>query len=206
MKPITPPPLPLCKSCDTISELTDTVQQLENRYQSLQHQATHDDLTGALRRNHFFDLSRRQFSLARRHGRPLSLLLIDLDHFKVLNDEHGHAFGDEALRTIAELCQENLRETDIFGRYGGEEFAVTLPETGAREASIVAERIRQKVEARGLATPQGQVRHCSVSIGIAEQSGALTSLEALIDAADRAMYQAKAAGRNSIRSHSPNHI
>jgi diguanylate cyclase (GGDEF)-like protein len=197
------PPSTNCRSCTTVEALTHTVRQLEQRYRSLQVEATHDDLTGALRRNHFFDLSRRQFNLALRHRRPLSLLLLDLDHFKRLNDEHGHGFGDAALRRVASLCQESLRETDIFGRYGGEEFAITLPETGQASARIVAERIRQKVTAQGLTTPNGNLLHCSVSIGLTAQHPSHSGLGELIEEADQAMYQAKSEGRNCIRSFRP---
>lgn len=188
--------MPQCQSCDTISELATNMQQLESRFRELQEQATHDDLTGASRRNHFFELARRQLSLAQRHKRDFSLLLLDLDHFKRINDKNGHTFGDQVLRQIAENCRQNLRESDLFGRYGGEEFVIALPETGMPQAHIVAERIRTTTCSQPFTTPDGATLHCSVSIGIASLRGEPCDLDALLDEADKALYHAKTAGRN----------
>ncbi len=188
--------------CGTVDELINAVKELRVRNAILEQQANHDDLTETLRRNQFFELSERQFSLARRHQRPLCVLLLDADHFKSINDNYGHAIGDEVLQSIAGICRRNLRTSDIFGRYGGEEFAITLPETGLAEAAIVAERIRRSIEGFSISpTGHGPV-NCTVSIGVAAHAPMHNTFAELLEDADARMLEAKRQGRNCIASNS----
>lgn len=192
----------LChQRCEIVGDLVTAVEKLQLHNTLLERKASHDDLTATLRRNHFFELSSRQFNLARRHGRDLSVLLLDADHFKTINDGYGHAVGDEVLQRIAVICQEKLRSSDIFGRYGGEEFCITLPETAVTEACIVAERIRHSIATTPFSCAEGAELHCSVSIGVATQHSAHHDFLELINDADAAMLSAKRQGRNRVVSH-----
>jgi diguanylate cyclase (GGDEF)-like protein len=128
---------------------------------------------------------------------PLSLLIIDLDHFKTVNDTHGHACGDHVLREFARICHEIVRESDAVGRLGGEEFAIVLPGTGPDEARRMAERIRAAVERRAIPLPKGGSIEVTVSVGLAVHRPD-ESLEGLMSRADGAMYEAKCLGRNRV--------
>ncbi len=160
--------------------------------------ATIDPLTEVLNRRRFMDIFHAELSRSERYVRPLSLLMMDLDHFKLVNDTHGHLAGDQALKDITRICRESLREVDRIGRYGGEEFAIILPETETMGAVITAERLRQRIEAL-------RIRHdtrefvVTASFGVATFSpGDEPSLEKIIHAADSALYQAKNNGRNRV--------
>jgi diguanylate cyclase (GGDEF)-like protein len=140
-----------------------------------------------------------QLADSRRH-RPLSLLLLDADHFKVINDEHGHAAGDQALRALVAAVRPQLRPNDLIGRLGGEEFLVVLSATPDNEALLVAERLRNAVATRPLVVEDGASISLSVSIGIATQAeNAPGDFAGLVRRADVAMYEAKHAGRNCVR-------
>ncbi len=153
-----------------------------------------DYLTGVYNRRHFFDLAAHAFDVSRRYGHPLSVMLFDVDHFKQVNDSWGHQIGDEVLKTVARIARDQLRDADVIARYGGEEFIILLPESSARQAVIVAERVREGVAAHGIDTGTGMVR-VTISAGIAD---AVTedALDGLIQRADRALYEAKESGRN----------
>ncbi|OGO36818.1 MAG: hypothetical protein A2Z03_05350 [Chloroflexi bacterium RBG_16_56_8] len=166
-------------------------------YEQVQHLAMTDGLTGIYNRRHFFNLAERAVNVARRYKHPVSIIMIDLDHFKQINDLHGHVIGDQALRAIAEQSRRHIRNVDILGRYGGEEFTVLLPETNSAKARQVAERLRQSIANTQIETPQGFLR-MTASIGIATTSDSKTDLLTLINHADQAMYGAKRAGGNSI--------
>jgi len=143
-----------------------------------------------------------EFVRARRYQRPLSCLMLDLDHFKSINDRHGHAAGDEVLRAAAKACRDSVRELDLLGRFGGEELVALLPETEASiAASVVAERIRRTVEALCVKAGEHTVT-VTVSIGVADNASA-GSLEELLAAADRALYAAKRLGRNRVARDEP---
>jgi len=160
--------------------------------------ATTDALTGISNRRHFLLLGERLFETARRYGQPLSALMLDVDHFKRVNDRYGHAVGDEVLRALALRCRESLRSADLLGRYGGEEFAMLLPMTQAEPAeSLLAERIRRAIAHEPFATGAGPVS-ITASIGMATLSPALSSLEELLVRADASLYDAKAAGRDQV--------
>ena len=128
----------------------------------------------------------------------IAVLMIDVDHFKAVNDSQGHAAGDKALRAVAETLRSNIRVFDSLARYGGEEFAVVMPGTGADDAAIAAERLRAAVEAAPIESMIGISHKLTVSIGVACAGDATTTPEALLDAADCALYQAKRAGRNRV--------
>jgi diguanylate cyclase (GGDEF)-like protein len=163
--------------------------------QALLRAARYDSLSGALARGYVCELATHDIALAQRHGRALALALIDIDHFKRVNDTHGHATGDEAIRALVTACTHELRASDHLGRIGGEEFVCVMPETGAREALACAERMRQRIEALELPTAQGALRF-TVSIGVSALGPGTGDWTALLSEADHALYRAKASGRN----------
>lgn len=156
-----------------------------------------DSLTGTYSRRHFLELSEELFRLVKRHQRPISMMMADLDHFKKINDAHGHHGGDQALVAFAETCRKVIRESDLLGRMGGEEFCLVLPETPLQQARVLAERLREATA--NLAVPLHD-RHISltVSIGLVELGGNEASLESMMRRADLALYRAKAEGRNRV--------
>ncbi|RYG56484.1 GGDEF domain-containing protein, partial [bacterium] len=168
--------------------------------QELRRLATHDSLTKTFNRSAFEGFARQAIEQSLRKGDELSLLLFDIDHFKSINDTHGHQAGDVALRQMAKLANQCLRSQDIFGRYGGEEFAVLLPGTEAAGAYLVAERIRRTLE--GATFHDDGTDFClTISGGIAQlnhtgQTSTEKRLTALFRAADEALYDAKKSGRN----------
>lgn len=166
--------------------------------QELRRMATTDPLTGLWNRRRFMELSEGELSRLRRYGRPVSVLMLDIDHFKAVNDTNGHAAGDEALCLLADLCRAELRETDHLGRLGGEEFAVLLPETGLDEAADVAERLRQRLAAGAFPLPCGVTLRMTVSIGVASCAEDDTTVDGALGRADRALYRAKNGGRNRV--------
>lgn len=159
--------------------------------------ASTDPLTGALNRREFTSLAERDALRAQRYNRPLSILMFDLDHFKRLNDTHGHAAGDKALQRFTTLCCNALRTVDIFGRWGGEEFVALLPETDAAGAAIIAERLRKIVSESAFDFGGHKIGY-TVSIGVAQYRDNETSVEGPLSRADQAVYDAKKAGRNRI--------
>ena len=166
----------------------------------LERMASTDGLTGLLNRRHFLDLCHREAALARRYGDVGSLILFDVDRFKAINDTYGHHEGDEMLQRIAEAMRESLREVDILGRLGGEEFVAFLPKAGAAQAYQAAQRVRQAVEAKKHTGPKGTIR-CTVSAGVATSETGKPDIIELLRYADQAMYHAKEAGRNRVRMH-----
>lgn len=160
--------------------------------------ATTDALTGASNRWHFMELCAQAMEQAARSNRPISLLFLDIDHFKRVNDTYGHATGDEVLRMLVRRGQDLLRTSDLFGRMGGEEFAVLLPGTGATDAYNVAERLRQAFERAQVTLEDGRTVSVTVSIGVAAFCGAKPSLDEALRRADCALYDAKHSGRNCV--------
>ena len=158
-----------------------------------------DPLTGLANHRQFYDQLEREFRRAQRYQRPLTLLMLDLDRFKVFNDRHGHLAGDQALRETADVLRQNARSVDILARYGGEEFAIILPETDMARGAAHAERIRAAVASHGFLSQETGLEHrVTVSIGVAALSPTLQRIEELVHDADQALYRAKAGGRNRL--------
>lgn len=160
--------------------------------------ATIDGLTGLFNRNHFFQLAEQELRRGRRHKRGITVLMADIDHFKKINDRHGHQAGDRVLAQVGQCLRKMVRDMDIPGRYGGEEFAVLLPETLPSQALVVAERIRQAVSDLKI-TSDGERIPVTVSLGLAGDPNP-ESLNALMKTADAALYRAKESGRNRVVS------
>lgn len=179
-----------------ISQIIDFT---ERKYLELEliRQATEDMLTGVNNRRRFYDLAGRELLRGGRYGDPMILLMIDIDNFKSINDTYGHAIGDEALKKMAAACKSVLREIDIFGRVGGEEFCVLLFRTDAAMGRQVAERLRKTVEKIIQPTDKGVVRF-TISLGGVAFSGSEESLEYRIKQADTCLYKAKSKGRNRV--------
>lgn len=159
--------------------------------------AATDPLTGALNRREFTLLADREALRSNRYHHALSLLMMDLDQFKRLNDTYGHAAGDKVLQRFTTLCTNTLRNVDIFGRWGGEEFVALLPETDIEGAAVIGERLR-KLVAESVLTYHDHKINFTVSVGIAQYKDGETSLDGPLGRADSAIYDAKKAGRNRI--------
>ena len=169
-------------------------KNLERRLSEL---ATSDELTGLSNRRHFLETGAREVERSRRSGSPLAFLMLDLDNFKDVNDRYGHPTGDATLRLFADTCAKTLRAADIFGRLGGEEFAILLPDTPEEGAQTLAQRLRRDVEKTAFPSEEGTF--CvTVSIGIASMTDPEDSLNDLMHRADRALYESKRAGRNRV--------
>ncbi len=162
--------------------------------------ATTDELTGAANRRAFLEVGRRETARAKRSGHALSLVILDLDHFKSINDRWGHAAGDAALVEACRRLKSGLRTADTLGRHGGEEFAVLLPETPPAQAVLAAERLRAAIAEEPLPVSGSVTVNLTASFGVAGVDRVNEeTVEDLIRAADRAMYQAKTAGRGCVR-------
>lgn len=166
--------------------------------QELELKAFTDPLTGLSNRGHFMVIAEQELDRSRRYGHPLSLWMLDIDHFKNVNDTYGHHAGDLALQSLVDVSHKVLREMDIMGRVGGEEFAVLLPETDTEQALLVAERLRQKIAATDVHLEQGKTVRYTVSIGVATLSEHEIGIDALLQRADQALYHAKKTGRDKV--------
>ena len=161
--------------------------------------ATTDELTGLWNRRHFFILANQVLHQAQRYRRNMSVMLLDLDHFKYINDTYGHLVGDDVLRAISALFRTTMRQVDILGRYGGEEFVMLLPETNLADAHWTAERLRVAIEKALLQTSLGEI-NITLSIGITEiDLNSNDSLDLMLNRADHCLYAAKSAGRNTVK-------
>ena len=159
--------------------------------------ATHDTLTGIFNRAEFIERSKALVALVKRNSRPLGVILIDLDHFKNVNEVYGHAAGDAALCAFTAACREQLRETDIFARWGGEEFTILLPETDEANCEIIANRFREAVGKLAVLTETGIV-HFTISVGISVFKPYQENIFQALSLADLALYRAKHNGRNCV--------
>lgn len=160
--------------------------------------ANTDPMTGARNRRYFMNLFSQEMTRVRRTGQCLSLLMLDIDHFKKVNDTFGHPTGDEVIRKVADICRVGSREIDVVARLGGEEFAVLLPGTDEQGAIAVAERIRTLIADTAVPTPDNSSLHFTVSLGVAKLAFEEWDEEILMARADAALYQAKMAGRNRV--------
>ena len=166
-------------------------------HDELYKQATLDPLTRIFNRKHFNQEIEGEYSRARRYNRPLSLLMMDLDHFKKVNDTHGHPAGDYVLKQTASLIKESLRAQDIFARFGGEEFAVLLPETAMEAAATIGEKLRARIQSSSYEF-SGKKIPVTISIGVATLKPGHATWDDLVGEADKALYQAKDGGRNRV--------
>ena len=164
----------------------------------LKRQAHIDHLTGVSNRGYFMVQAEQELSRAQRYDNPLSLFMLDIDFFKKVNDSHGHKVGDLVLIKLADICRQTLREMDIIGRVGGEEFVILLPETDLIEATKVAERLREFIEKSKVPLESGLPLHFTVSIGVTSMVSKEENLDELLNLADKALYEAKAKGRNQV--------
>jgi diguanylate cyclase (GGDEF)-like protein len=181
-------------------------------FATVQQMADTDPLTGLLTRRKFYELAEREFARAEENQSPLSVMVVDIDNFKKINDEFGHRMGDEVLQKITHKLKSSLRGRDILCRYGGEEFVILLPYTEQATACHVAERLRQLTEQIDLNDVKNSLNRAAnsklrdeairvtTSIGIARYSETCANLDTLIDHADHAMYAAKNDGRNCVRT------
>jgi two-component system chemotaxis response regulator CheY len=183
--------------------------RLRESLHELHRMATHDSLTGVFNRHAIYEYASVEVARTQREVMSVSLILIDVDHFKNINDTYGHPAGDQALRMVATTLRRLLRPYDRVGRWGGEEFLLVLPGTTLEEAGEIAERVRATIERTGFsltldqANGEGELR-LQVSQGVASASAQEPhALETLIDYADQALYQAKRGGRNQVRLYSP---
>ncbi len=172
-----------------------TAHQRAVLFQEVRNLAVVDDLTGLANRRRFFEVAERDLASCRRGGRPLTVLMLDLDRFKQVNDTYGHQTGDEVLRELAQRLAAEIRSTDILGRYGGEEFALALPDSDAEAAAQAAERLRAAVDGAPFLTRSGALP-ITISIGLADLHPDDADLDALLARADQALYRAKRSGRN----------
>lgn len=178
-----------------VSELTNAVRRFE-------HLANTDSLTELTNRRHFLEAAQREFARSARYERPISLLVLDIDHFKQVNDNHGHAGGDAVLKKVADALRMIAREQDVTARLGGEEFAVLVPETAAAGAAIFAERARDAIES-SVTEVRGQAIRVTASIGFTERMPEELDIDPVLRRADTALYAAKSAGRNCARTLEP---
>ncbi|MCP3983184.1 MAG: GGDEF domain-containing protein, partial [bacterium] len=178
-------------------ELMRLQEELMDKNKLLEQISTTDPLSGLPNRRYLNETLDREFRRAKRTGNPLSAVMIDIDHFKAVNDEHGHASGDAVIRAVSDVLTQRLRVTDEGGRFGGEEFLLLLggPASGAE---VMAERCRAGVEQLEVQAEDGRVIPVTVSLGVASYQESMATGEALVSAADRALYAAKAGGRNRV--------
>jgi diguanylate cyclase (GGDEF)-like protein len=168
-------------------------------FEQTQQMALTDTLTGIYNRRYFYDLAQKEFSRSKRYQNPMSIILIDIDHFKNVNDHYGHLAGDQVLMQFVQRIQEELRTSDILARFGGEEFIILLPETNLGDATQVAERLREVTAQYPFLLVTAQT-FITISLGVSCFKFTTLSLDHLIDESDKALYEAKQFGRNRVRA------
>ena len=179
--------------------ISTDITQHKNLERRLAHMAYTDYLTGLPNRSYFFEMAQKEFARARRYGEPLAIAMIDLDHFKLVNDTYGHEVGDMVLKEVARVCRVTLRESDLIGRIGGEEFAVLWPNADRAHASDAAERLRAAIDIAKLPLEHGLPVQFTASLGVATITEADANIDVILHRADKALYEAKAAGRNCVK-------
>lgn len=175
------------------------ITELKRQERELSRLAWTDSLTGVLNRHRFLELAETQLAHSQRHFRDVSLLMLDLDNFKTINDCHGHAAGDRVLSSVCKRWQSQLRGHDLIGRLGGEEFCVLLPDTKGSDARVVAERLRKATQQQAVSY-DGKTINVSVSIGAAVYENIADTITSVIKRADQCLYKAKSAGRNRVEA------
>lgn len=179
------------------------IERTEARQRQAERVAVSDPLTGLPNRRALETRGAEWLAIAERDALPFSVLMLDIDHFKLVNDRHGHRVGDIALQAIAHACQQALRQGDLVGRWGGEEFLVLMPQTDAAQATQAAERLRRAIEHMPIQDGQHGQLWLTASLGVASRPASTVTLQALVDRADTALYQAKEGGRNRAVSAPP---
>ncbi len=177
--------------------IRDATKRKENE-QWLTFLANTDELTGLKNRRFFFESSEEEIKRSNRYNMPVSVMILDIDRFKSINDTYGHGIGDLVLKQLAKTLKDTLREQDLPCRHGGEEFTVLLPQTDSQAALDVADRLRKRIEDTSLELEDGRIISFTVSLGVAQLSENLSSLGQILSAADQALYQAKSSGRNKV--------
>ncbi|ATJ82310.1 GGDEF domain-containing protein [Halomonas beimenensis] len=177
--------------------LQGEIQERKRLEERLRHMAGTDELTGLDNRRRFFERADRALRRARRHGSPMTLCMIDLDHFKTINDRYGHATGDRVLVQVASQCRTHIRDIDLIGRFGGEEFVVALPDADLGQALEITERLRRRIEGLPHPDPAAGDR-LTVTIGISRVEADEDALGPALKRADEALYRGKAIGRNVV--------
>lgn len=180
-----------------ITERKQAEEELKAAKEQAETLARRDELTGLNNRRAFFHDGEQVLNQAKRYGHPFSLIMLDVDHFKQVNDTYGHAGGDDVLETLADILRKQAREVDILGRLGGEEFALILPETTLPDAIAMAERLRTEIENTTVSSTKSEIL-ITASFGLSALTSQQTSLEDLVNEADDALYQAKRKGRNTV--------
>lgn len=189
------------------TELKRRNTELEAMMRHVEAMAITDGLTGLFNRRRFVDVLRNQFAVTKRYKNPLSCIMLDIDHFKSINDQHGHEAGDRVLKAVAQKLSENLREVDVAARYGGEEYAILLPHTNKKNALVVADRILSVIRKVDV-NLDGASISVTASLGLASSSdlSGKASPEDLVKAADTALYKAKEAGRDRAVAYDANEL
>ncbi|GAA6173162.1 sensor domain-containing diguanylate cyclase [Colwellia sp. KU-HH00111] len=186
--------------CLLVYDMTDNAMHkmsLEAANEELGVLSQTDGLTGLFNRTHWENCLQTEYKRWTRSQNPSSLVMLDIDHFKAVNDNHGHMVGDEVIRHISALIRSHVRETDTSGRYGGEEFTILLADTSAENAFVFAERLRKEVEAAVVKYNDIELNY-TISLGVAEVDSSIKNYEAWIESADAALYHAKENGRNKV--------
>ena len=189
--------------CLVIYDVTDVAtnrHQLQAANTELHRLSSTDSLTEIFNHGHFKSMLKREFSRHSRYGSMASLVMIDIDHFKRVNDTHGHQAGDRVIRQVAEVIRKHARDVDVVGRYGGDEFAVVLPDTDKAGTKVFCERLREAVEALEVVY-EGHTIRCTLSLGVADLSKPAHDHVTLVEWADQALYVAKKNGRNQVSVH-----
>jgi diguanylate cyclase (GGDEF)-like protein len=163
----------------------------------LQKLSSTDRLTNLYNRGHWEEMLKLEFARHLRYGHNAALIMFDIDHFKRVNDTYGHPGGDKVIQCVADIVRDHIRDVDVCGRYGGEEFAILLPDTNKAGALILAERLRQAIEEVNV-VHEGQVIRFTISLGVADLALSANDHKALIEWADQALYTSKKAGRNQV--------
>ncbi|MGA6097235.1 diguanylate cyclase [Stutzerimonas marianensis] len=186
--------------CLIIYDVTDVAtnrRQLQTANRELQRLSSTDRLTGLFNRGHWEEMLRQDYARHRRYGTNTALIMFDIDHFKKINDTYGHQAGDSVIQQTADIIRQAMRDSDIAGRYGGEEFVVLLPDTDQQGAMTLAERLRQTVEAHEVRHEAHSIRF-TISLGVADLSLPTNGYAQLIEWADSALYASKSGGRNQV--------
>ena len=181
-------------------EMRNLFEAISGHYQELEYLARFDPVTGAANRRYFAEMVEAEMTRSSRYGKPLSILMMDIDYFKEVNDAYGHQAGDIVLQALHKTCKIVLREVDTVGRWGGDEFAILLPETPPVIAAQVAERLRGAIESTVVPLEMRSPLHFSVSIGCASCITKDDNMDTILNLADKALYDAKRTGRNRICS------